>query len=268
MTTRRAVVLFAVLVPAALLSGCVAVPSSDDAGLEPDPEAVFQGVFVHSDDLEDVRGEMTTTVSHGNETVTEVVAMAERPYVEYRDEVLESSDPRFDRVGDVYVSNATVSWWYDADSNVAQYYEYDDPFENEAVRADRAERAERQLELYDLEYRGTDEIAGREAHVLEAEAKNESVEDELSVLVGDTEYVYALETTEIDAADQFHIVDQRVWIDTEYEYPLKEEVTWETATGERVVMTERFESVSFTEGLEDERFEFEPPDDAELVELE
>ena len=267
MTTRRGAVLVTVLVSVSLLSGCVAVPSSDDSG-EPDPEAVFEGIFVHSDDLEDVRGEMTTTVTHGNETVTEVLEVAERPYVEYRDEVLESSDPRYDRVGDVYASNATVTWWYYAESNTAQYYEHADPFDDEAVRADRAAQAERQRELYELSYRGTDDVAGREARVLELAAANESVEDQLSVLVGDTEYVYALETTAIDSTDQFYVVEQRVWIDTEYEYPLKEEVIWETANGERVVMTERFDSVSFNEGLADETFEFEPPDDATVEKLE
>ena len=249
-----------------VLGGCVGVPSGEEAPSDtddPDPEAVFEGAFVHSDDLEDVSGEMRSEVTDGNRSVVERVLMAERPYVDYRDEVLEASNP--DRVGDVYVSNATTKWWYYPDVGIVQYTEFDEPFEDESVRESRAEMAAEQRELYDLEYRGTEEIADREAHVLDVEAKDEVVTEGLSVLVGDTEYVYALET--IDPEDELTVVEQTIWVDAEFDYPLKEKLVFEGPEGTRHVMTEEFESVTFNSGLEDDRFAFEPPENATVEEF-
>jgi len=52
----------------------------------------------------------------------------------------------------------------------------------------------------------------------------------------------------------------------EYDYPLKERVVFEEPNGERIVMTERFVSVAFNTGLEDETFAFEPPENATVEE--
>ena len=186
-----------------------------------------------------------------------------RPYVEYRSEVLEADD---DRVGDVYVSNERGSWWYDPDENVATVYEVDEPYENDDVRDVRASEAERQADLYDVAYEGTDTVADREAHVLSAEATNESVAEGVSVLVGDTEFVYALET--VDPSEELEVTSQTLWIDTEYEFPLKEEVVVDNPDGDDVVLTERFESVTFNGDVDDETFAFDPPENASVEELE
>ncbi|WP_226005927.1 LolA family protein [Natrinema salinisoli] len=260
MTFRGSTAVLIALVVCVLLSGCAVLEPSvtdpDPNQSNPDPEVVFEGAFVHAEDLEDVRGKETTEVTNGSETITEVVRVAERPYVDYRSGVLESSEP--DQVGDIYGSNASGSWWYDAASETASYYEAEERFDNDDVRSARADEAERQLELYDLEYRGTERIADREAHVLAVEAKNETVERGISAIVGDTEYVYAIETS--DPSDDLEAVEQTLWIDTEYDYPLKERVVFEEPDGERIVMTERFDSVAFNVGLEDERFD--PPENA------
>ncbi|RQG90211.1 outer membrane lipoprotein carrier protein LolA [Natrarchaeobius halalkaliphilus] len=263
MGARRLPLVFCLLAVVVVLGGCAVldVPSSDP---EPDPETVFEAAFVHGDDLVDVRGERTTTVTDGDETVTEVASVVERPYVEYRSEVLESSMAA--TAGDVYVSNATASWWYDPESNAASVYEVDEPHENEAVEAARADQAERQLERYDLEYLGTETVADRETYVLTVEAKDEVVEDGISVLVGDTEYVYALET--VDPADELVALEQTIWIDAEYEYPLKEELVFEGPNGERKTMTERFEEVSFNNDLPDGTFAFEPAENVTVDEIE
>ena len=261
MSPRRVAVVLGVLV-LVVTSGCVSVQAPSN---EPEPEAVFEGAFVHSEDLEDVSGTVTVEVTDANGTITETLRVAERPYVEYRDEVINSSAPH--RVGDRYVSNATITWWYYPNAGMAEYVEADEPFDSEAVRSDRADRAAELSDLYDLEYQGTEEIAGREAHVLDVEAKEEAVERGISVLVGDTEYVYAVDTIEKDAREQLNITEQKIWIDAEYEYPLKERLVYEGPEGNRNVMVEEFETVSFNEGLDDEAFEFEPPEDAVVYEL-
>ena len=271
MSSRRWVAVLGVVALIVLGGGCVALNSpsngsaenAENSDHEPDPEAVFEGAFVHSDDLEDVRGEVRTEVRGGNETVTERLAVAERPYVDYRDEVLDASNP--DRVGDIYVSNATTTWWYYPDREVAEYFEADEPFDSEEVRSFRADEADRQADLYEFEYRGTERVADREAHVLDVELKDEAVTEGLSVLVGDTEYVYALET--IDPSDELTVVEQRIWIDAEFEYPLKERLVFEGPDGDRHVMIEEYETISFNVGLDDETFAFEPPKNTTVEEV-
>lgn len=265
MTSRRIAAIVSALVLVALLGGCVAVPSSDAP--EPDPEAVFEAIFVHSDALEDVDGVVTSELSDGEQTLVERERIQERPYTDTRIETLESSNP--DQEGVVLISNDTTRWWYYPERKQADYYVPPDaPFNDDEIRSTRAEMAESELEKYDLEYRGTDEVADRETHVLDVEPKNESVETGISVLVGDSTYVFALETVDVESEAEFRVVEHTVWIDTEYNYPLKEEIVWEGADGVRVTMTERFESVTFNSGLGDETFDFEPPDNATVEELE
>ncbi|SDQ44391.1 LolA family protein [Natronobacterium texcoconense] len=269
MAYRRVAPLLSILVIITLLAGC-SLPAGDSnpSTLEEDPADVFEGAFVHADELESVHGERTTEIVIGNgsdaETRTERVAVYERPYVDYRSEVLESSEP--DRVGDVYVSNASTTWWYDPDANAASYFAPEEPFDDDAVRSDRAEQADYQQDLYDLEYEGTETVADRDAHVLAVEAKNETVTEGLSVLVGDTEFVYALET--VDPGEELVVHEQRLWIDAEYEFPLKEQLVVEAdEENERYVMTERFENVTFNGDVDDETFAFEPPENATVTDL-
>ncbi len=262
MTTRRLAVLFAVLAVGLLLTGCVAFEDPENETDEPAPEAVFEGAYVHSEDLEDLRGVRRVEMTDGNRTVTEVLRIERRPYVDERSEVVEASDPV--AVGNLYVSNATANWYYYPDANVAQYFEPADPFESEAIRSSRAERADEVRDLYDLEYRGTDRIADREAHVLAVEAKNETIERDVSLIVGNTEFVLPLETD--DPRDEIDVVEQRLWIDTEYDYPLKERLVYETDAGERYELVMEYESIAFNVDLEDDRFAFDPPENATVEE--
>ncbi|AGB32539.1 outer membrane lipoprotein-sorting protein-like protein [Natrinema pellirubrum DSM 15624] len=262
MTTRRLGVLLAVLAVGLLLTGCVALEDPENGTDDPDPEAVFEGAYVHSEDLEDLRGVRRVEMTDGNRTVTEVLRIERRPYVDERSEVVEASDPVV--VGNQYVSNGTDNWLYYPDAAVAQHFETDEQFDSEAVRSNRAEMAANVSSLYDLEYRGTDRVADREAHVLAVAAKNETVERDVSLIVGDTEFVYPLETD--DPRDEIDVVEQRLWIDTEYDYPLKERLVYETPSGDRYELRMEYDSIAFNVGLEDERFAFEPPENTTVEE--
>ncbi|WP_049919939.1 LolA family protein [Halobiforma nitratireducens] len=287
MNVRRAVIVLAVVAILLLVGGYLAlelgaletggepVDGGPDSDADPDPTALFASAFVHAEDLENVHGERTTEldIEDGPDretTRTQRVEIVERPYVEYRSEVLDSDES--DRIGDIYVSNASVSWWYDPDANTASYYPVDDPFDDEAVRTDRAEHAEHKQDLYDLEYLRTETVADRDAHVLSVEAKNETVAEGLSVLVGDTEFVYALET--VDPDDKLVVDEQRLWIDAEYEYPLKEQVVVrdenEADDDDRYlyVMSEQFETVTFNDpSIDGETFAFDPPENTTVTDL-
>lgn len=260
---RLLAVVVGLLAVVAVPAGCTAIGIGvcDD----PDPEELFEAAFVHDDDLEVVHGERTTAVSGGNDTRTERIEVTERPYVTYRSEVLDSDVPQ--REGTQYVSNATGSWSYDPSADVVTAYEADAPYENDAVREARAQQAERQLEYYDLTYRGTRTIVDREAHVLDIEAKPETAETGISLFIGDSELIlYAVET--VDPAEELTVVEQTVWIDAEYRYPLQERLVVEGPTGDRYEMTERFETVTFNTAIEDDRFVFDPPANATVQEWE
>ncbi|AFZ71881.1 LolA family protein [Natronobacterium gregoryi] len=268
MIGRRLVAVFAVLAVLAVLGGFTALEPHASERDEPMPKELFESVFVHADDLESVHGDRTTEIVVGTgsdaETHSQRVEVVERPYTEYRSEVLESADP--DRVGDVYVSTASINWWYDPDANVADYFAPTEPFDDDAVRADRADHAERQQRLSDLEYEGVETVADRKTHVLTVEAETESATDGVSVLVGDTEFVYALET--VDPSDELEVHEQRLWIDAEYEFPLKQVLVLKADTeNERYVMTEQFESVTFNGDVDEETFAFEPPENATVTDL-
>lgn len=241
-------------------SNVVSIPETDGPDGEVDPVDVFEGAFVHDDDLEAVTGERTTTVSDTDTSTSETVAVVERPYLEYRSEVLESATP--DREGDVYVSNASGSWWYYPDTNELHEYRTDEPYDNDDVSAARVQEADRQAELYDIEYLGTETVADRETHVVDVSAANETVTEGVSVLVGDTEFVYALETVDPDA--ELEVTEQHLWIDVEYEYPLREDIVIED-DGAEYRLSERFEFVEF-DAVDDETFVFDPPANATVVE--
>ncbi|WP_440769641.1 LolA family protein [Natronorubrum sp. DTA28] len=262
MASRRFNAVLGALVILVLIGGCIAFsPSANDDPEpdDPDPEALFESTYVYGDTLEDVSGEMTIEITGGNETVSETVRVHERPYVDYYEEVLETTEA--DQDGAIFASNASGAWWYYPESSLAQHHEADEPFESDAVRSDRAEMAQMHLEWYDLEYLGVETIADRETHVLDVDLNEEAVADGISVLIGSTEYVYALET--VEAPDELNVVEQTVWVDDEYDYPVKERMVFEIG-GERYEMTEEFDTVSFNEGLADETFEFEPPENATI----
>lgn len=224
-----------------------------------EPKALFESAFIHADELTAIEGIRRTTLEHDGETIVqESLRVQERPYVYYRHEVLDANES--DRVGEMYVSNASGSWWYYPDENDVIAYEPDEPYNDEAVRADRAAQADRQTELYDLEYRGTETVADREGHRLEVTARNESVVAGISLFIGDTELLWSAATT--DPADELQVIEQTLVIDAEYDYPLAERLVFADEQGERYVLTERYETVSFNPDLGDDEFAFDPPSNA------
>lgn len=242
------------------LAGCtIAEPPTD----EPDAEELWEQAFVYGEELDGVQGERTSEAVADGETVTETVRLHERPFVDYREEVLAASDP--DREGELFVSNASRTWWYDPATEAASYYEPEEPFSSAEVEDARLEQATSQRELVELEYEGTDVVADREVHVLLVEARNESVAEGVGVLVGDTQFVYALET--VDPSEELLVAETRLYLDAEYGFPLKEEVVFDVPGEEPYRYTERFETVSF-EAVADERFAFEPPANATVEEIE
>ncbi len=236
MASTRLVLAVALLLAVVALAGCTAVFPDDS---DPDADALVEDA-IEGDAA--VVGERTVEYAdgNGNETTTERVwETGDR----YRLETVSSPDGEYD--GDVVIGNGTSILSYDADTN-------------EAVVRDPSTTAN-VTEGLEPTYVGTDTVAGREVHVVDVAIENESVERGIDVLVGDTRFVYPIETEERDVALQ----RQRLWIDREYGYVLKQHEVYEDPDGSELEVTATFEEVSFGERIDDDRFEL--PDGAEVV---
>lgn len=241
-----------------VLAGCTTLGPVGDGSAEEDPVERFVASYT-LEDVSELHGVQTVVVEGENDTVKHTEEHWERPFADYRSEVLDSSEET--RVEDVYVTNETTTWWYDAETNEASVEETE-PYDDREVEAAREDVANEQLEYYNFSVEGSDTVADRETTVIELDATNESVAEGPSVLVGDTEFVLALET--VETADEFEVVEQRLWLDDETDFPVKERVTFETLRGETVVMTQRYEDLSLDPDLTDEHFAYEPPENASI----
>lgn len=121
--------------------------------------------------------------------------------------------------------------------------------------------------LYDMQRRYVDEldvsaieastIDGREVYHVTFEPPSErTVETDITVLVGDTEFVIPLETSEAAESD----VDAtriEVWFDQQTMFPIKQ-----TVESNGTTRTWTYRDISFGDEIADERFTFTPPADA------
>lgn len=235
---RQRLVLATVLALAVVaLAGCTGALSIEE---EPDADALLEDA-IEGGDAEAVVGERTVEFAddNGAETTTERVWEADD---RSRSEVIESPDGTSD--GDVIVGNGSSVLVYDTETGEA------------TVRDPPPALAVEDLEAT---YVGTDTVAGRDVHIVDVEVRNESVKRGIGVVVGDTRFVYPIELEEREADLQ----RQRLWIDEEHGYVLKQREVYEDPDGTELEVTTTFEEVSFEERIDDDRFEL--PDDAEIV---
>ncbi|MFP8891761.1 LolA family protein [Natrialbaceae archaeon A-CW2] len=217
---------------------------------EPDPELLLEDALTGSE-APDLVGERTVAFedSARNYTTTERVWI--RPPAEQRTELLESQGINGATPGDVTIQNSTTFWRIFDDGEEIERYDLEPSDESTAENQTDVATG---LEGYTVSYEGTDTIANRSVHVVEYEPKDETVETGIGFLVGDTQYVYPLETAETPETD---FQGGTLWIDTEKRYPLKAQERYTDPDGTTLEVTSTFESVTFGVDIEDELFE--PP---------
>ncbi|WP_121742492.1 sigma-E factor regulatory protein RseB domain-containing protein [Natronorubrum halophilum] len=244
MTIRR----FTAVVAVSLLlvtAGCLGAVSFDDGDADPDEDAddelpatnelpdadeLLEQTMEAESSIDDVHGVQTVTVDDGDDVVTSTHEVWQRSSGEYRSELLETDDSE---EFDVTVSNGTTTWMYDEADNEAVRTDLE--FDAEELEALSEEMADSLYANMTATVDGTATVADRKAYVLELTPDGDDA-------------IYESVT---------------LWIDQESKYPLKQESTM-TATG-NVTVTIAFEEVTFNEGIDDERFAFEPPADAEII---
>lgn len=233
MISKRPVLAVAVLL--LVLAGCTGTVSEN-----PDAEVLLADAL-EGGDAEVLVGERTVEFADENGVETAVERVWETSD-RYRLEIVDS--PGSDDDGDMVVHTGSSALFYDAETG-------------EAIAREPSPTPS--IEDFEASYVGTDTVAGRDVHVVDAEVRTESVERGIGVLVGDTRYVYPLETEDRDA----DLVERRLWIDEEYGYALKQREVYEDPDESELEVTYTFEEVSFKGEIDEELLEL--PDDAEVI---
>ena len=209
-------------------AGCAAALGDD-----PDPERIADELEERNERIEDIQGERVLTVETPNTTQRTVMAVAERPPEQSRQEVIETTS-EWQSAGDVTVNDGETLFMYDASENTVT--EYNVSYDPESAAFASEELIANALNESDVSYEGTDTVADRDVHVIE------------------------LTDTDTNRTTT-------VWVDTEFWYPLKYETTTERGD-QQFTTTMTFEEVAFNEGLDDGTFAFEPPADATVEQYE
>ncbi len=239
---------------AAALAGCVSYSASDAD--EPTGEGLVRDAIETRRRMTDLTARRIVAIETPTEAVDRTERVFRRPPASQRIEVLESTDPD-EPVGSVTVTNRTVTWEYDPETNVV-----DKQYHPNKVDTDRTRLVlENLLAEYRLEYGGTATVDGREAHVIETRPPADQTGPAIDLLVGDTVYVIPLDPTDdLDALS----VSRTVWIDDEYRYPIRERHV--VRDGDEVLhrLSVTYEDLSIDEWLGPATFTYEPPADAEV----
>lgn len=261
------VALVAVLV---VSSGCTLLPGADgdDSGpIGTDARESYAAV-------DGFTAVMETTTTQGNETDHMVARVKIRPGGnKVRQRVLEPDS----QAGNVYVSNGSVFWTYNASENTVTRTEFDRSNGTReygaflqrifnTINDDRATAEDERtrtvgvsalpvvpqggsakgagvspggtLEEYNVTYRGTEPVDGRTAHVVHLTPR---------------------------PSHEGVAGNQTLWIDTEHYVPLKVHQSI-TINGDHVESTMVYRNVTINPGLSPETFQFDPPENATVEE--
>lgn len=237
------------------LAGCLrrAEPPSSEELLE-------TAVETRTRDVRDLEARRRTTVETAGEPDVRVERIYQQPPVKTRREVRESDVSGYPP-GAVSVRNRTTTWEYDPTAEMVLKRHHPN-----RIVADRTRIVlEGLLDDYTLEYTGSEDIDGRSAHVVEASPKDDEVRVSINLTVGDEDYVLPLrELSDEEMADAE--LTRKIWIDDTHRYPIRERNVV-TLDGEVYHdMDIRFEDLEINEGVDDDRFRFDPPDDADVIE--
>ena len=242
---------------AAALAGCVQLPHE----LSPSSEELLQDALETRARMVSLEAVRTVTTETPSETVTRTERIVQRPPAERRIEVVDSTDPAVP-MGTVSVRSRTETWEFEpAKGRVTRVYHPN------RILADRTRIVlESLLEAYDLEYDDEEDVGDRDAHVLHAmPSADDGPERSISVLVGDTEYVLPLESTD-EAELEEATVTRTIWIDDEQRYPIKERHVVSVDDELLHGITFTYDDLVIDGGLDDDAFTYQPPEGAELIE--
>ncbi len=253
----------AVLVVATLVAATVL--TDDTAQSPPDPD----GVAEQYRSLDGFRATQVQTVRFGNNTTRTVRRVAVRPGTgQFRSVAVRGANRSV--VYDLIVSNGSVRWLYDRENRRVQRTDVTEagnggtPFVTNGTRLEGLVTAA----VNDTEERSA---VSRLPTVSPLGRPQIGASDNLSTLRGTAEYVgtdtvdgrqtYVLSVSLNQSAVQN--ASTRVWLDTEWFVMLQRRGSF-TVDGTRVETSVRYRNVSFEPGLNEESFQFDPPDNVTI----
>lgn len=234
-----------------LTTGCLGVIDTDDVPTAADLEATLAEL----ERPETMRATVETTFDREGETSTTTDVIEARAdgktYIEGT-----SDDATFRNTDD-----GERGWFYDVERNRVAVMGSERTGESHiAYIYGETERYFDELEASGLESTTLDD---RDVYRVRFDPPpDETVERSITVLVGNTEYVIPLETEARDDSNGFQNSVDRidVWFDRETLFPVKQIVETDDTDLEAI-----YTALTLNEPIDDERFAFEPPEDA-LVE--
>ncbi|SIS05727.1 LolA family protein [Natronorubrum thiooxidans] len=154
----------------------------------------------------------------------------------------------------VIVSDGSDRYIHDLERDTIRSYERDP--DARSLLEGLSAQPERYLDAYDVTGLEETQVNGRDVYHVEFEPPaNETIERSVGVRVGQTEYVFPLETSETGpyerSADRVEL-----WLDRETLFPVKH-----TIAGDDIELTTTYRNLSIDGGLDDDLFE--PPTVAE-----
>lgn len=245
------------LAGAAALAGCTTtVERSDD----PEPVDLLEAAIDRRVGMDSLSGRRRLEATGDGEPFERVERLAERPPAARRVEVLEATNATVSP-GEVSVTTRPVSWEYDPEAN-----EVTERHHPHRVFADRTRLVlERLRDRDDLAYAGTDAVAGRDVHLLEAAPPPDAdVERSIDVVVGGTTYVIPLEAVSPEELDDAE-VRRTIAIAADDPYPVRERDVVVADGTELHALTATVEELTIDGGFDDDPFDYEPPADADAT---
>ncbi|MFP9192702.1 LolA family protein [Natronosalvus vescus] len=231
------------------MAGCTAVLPGEG---QPDGGTLLEDALDSADDTPTVVGERTVTFDGSETTHTTRERVWERQPTATRSEVISIEGFDGGYTNDLIVRNGSTVWL--ADTETGEVTSHDLESNHTGLSFDD------RLERYEVTYEGTDTVANRSAHVVSVEPREEAIEQGVGFLVGDTHYLYPLETSPYPETD---VREQTLWLDEEFGYPLKVEQTYTDIDGTTLEVTVSYDSITFGADLEDDLFDPPVPEDAE-----
>lgn len=232
--TARILAVGALLLVAGCLGAVGTDETSDEQADELEADEITENLENHDEFVDDVQGVMTMEVETDGEVERSVLEFWERPVGEHRTEVIEASGP-YESAGDTTVTDGETMWVYNSQDEEVLVFDIG-TFGDGAMAGDHDEAYSLLFGDEEVAYVGTESVGDREAHVLEVNTKDAEFEQ-----------------------------DRTVWVDTEYWYPLQEESVM-TVDGEQTTIVLTYEDLTFNEGIDDERFRFDTPEGATVIE--
>lgn len=266
--TRRHLLRAAAGIGAVGTAGCLGVAPEAAGGdlADPDGDELLERSIEEHGDLQDVfvrqRWRWTDQEDELQRTARIWRDELDDGSVRQRREIVEAAPGG--STGDVRVIDPPAVWEYSDATHTATYDEIDGSLSLGAI-----DHLVPLVDDWTVEHVDTETLEAGEAYVLEARPLESAIEGRsLRVLVGDTEYVIPLEREDGDVElEPGEAVGRSLWLHSELLYPIREDVEFvHPRDHEETQRVEwEYEAVRIDDGVDDDRFELDPPTDDELL---